>query len=139
MGSGSTNCARVLTSRAGAMVGTAWVCAIAFSSPLLPVASVVASTLERWRNFRRVITPYLSAAKDTTTARPVGADALHLPCRCWCCNSRVDHPQKCALISPTSVRGFACVHGLACVWIQDEQIVGHGLLKVEQRADRVCD
>jgi hypothetical protein len=62
------------------MVGTACACAIEFSNPLLPLARVVASRLDRWRNFRRVITTYLSA-KDTTTARRVSAAAPCLPCR----------------------------------------------------------
>ncbi len=52
------------------MVATAPVVAVdicmAFSSPLLPVASVVASRLDRCRNFLRVITPYLSITDEGT-------------------------------------------------------------------------
>src|SRR5580700_10354853 len=81
IGRGSTNCGRVLTSSAGAMVATPWVWATACNSRLLPAASVVASKLDRCRNFRRVITTCLSDVKDTTRERQVSAGAPHLPCR----------------------------------------------------------
>jgi hypothetical protein len=83
IGSGSTNCARVLTSSAAGIEATTpdVDIDIAFASTLLPVASVVANKLDRCRNFRRVITKYLSRNENTATASRVMADSPHLTCR----------------------------------------------------------